>query len=123
VPSSGPIDASGDDNSDNDVCESRAVKEALFLKSTRVRLRNKRGLHARAAAKFATLAQTFDANIEVTSCNHVCQETVEGDSIMELLMLGSACGEDISITAKGPDAEKALLALEELVADRFGEGE
>ncbi|HFB55395.1 MAG TPA: HPr family phosphocarrier protein [Hellea balneolensis] len=95
----------------------------MFLKSTRVRLRNKRGLHARAAAKFATLAQSFDARIEVTSCNDICQDTVEGDSIMELLMLGSACGEDISITAKGPDADTALRALEDLVLGRFGEGE
>jgi phosphocarrier protein len=94
-----------------------------FLKSTRVTLCNKRGLHARAAAKFVTLVQTFDAKIEVTSCNDVCQETVIGDSIMELLMLGSACGEDISITAKGPDADAALGALKELVLDRFGEGE
>ena len=69
------------------------ISEALYLKSTRVTLRNKRGLHARAAAKFATLAQKFNAKIEVTSCNEVCQETVVGDSIMELLLLGSACGE------------------------------
>ena len=99
------------------------VHEALYLKSKRVTLRNKRGLHARASAKFATLAQSFDAKIEVTACNDICQETVVGDSIMELLMLGSACGEDISITAHGPDAEAALTALTTLVIDRFGETE
>jgi len=99
------------------------VHEALFLKSSRVTLRNKRGLHARASAKFAALAQKFDAKIEVTSCNNVCQETVVGDSIMELLLLGSACGEDISITAHGPDAEAAVKALCALVEDRFGETE
>lgn len=99
------------------------VHEALYLKSTRVTLRNKRGLHARASAKFATLAQSFDAKIEVTSCNDVCQETVIGNSIMELLLLGSACGEDISITAHGPDAEAAITALSTLVEDRFGETE
>jgi len=99
------------------------ISEARYLKSTRVTLRNKRGLHARASAKFATMAQKFNAKIEVTSCNDVCQETVVGDSIMELLLLGSACGEDISITAHGPDAEAAVNALSTLVEERFGEKE
>lgn len=96
---------------------------ALYLKSNRVTLRNKRGLHARASAKFAAMAQKYSAKIEVTSVNDVCQETVEGDSIMELLMLGSACGEDISITANGPDAQAAIDALTQLVENRFGESE
>ena len=91
--------------------------------SARVTLRNKRGLHARAAAKFASAAQGFDANIKVTSHNDVCQETVVGDSIMELLLLGSACGEDISISASGPEADTALSSLVNLVENRFGEGE
>ena len=99
------------------------ISEAQFLKSARVRLTNKRGLHARAAAKFATIANQYNAKIEVTSCNDICRETVEGNSIMELLLLGSACGEDISITAHGPDAETALKALCELVENRFGETE
>lgn len=93
------------------------------IKKARVTLRNKRGLHARAAAKFAAAAQGFDAEIKVTSHNDVCQETVVGDSIMELLLLGSACGEDISISANGPDAEKALAALVLIVDSLFGEGE
>jgi len=93
------------------------------LKTTRITLRNKRGLHARASAKFAQLAASFDAKIEVTSRNDICQETVVGDSIMELLLLGSACGEDISITAQGPDAEAAIKALSALVESRFGENE
>ena len=91
--------------------------------SARVTLSNKRGLHARASAKFAACAQDFDADIKVTSHNDVCQETVVGDSIMELLLLGSACGEDISISASGPEAEKALSALVNLVENRFGEEE
>lgn len=91
--------------------------------SARVTLSNKRGLHARASAKFAACAQDFDADIKVTSHNDVCQETVVGDSIMELLLLGSACGEDISISASGPEAEKALAALVNLVENRFGEDE
>lgn len=91
--------------------------------TARVTLGNKRGLHARASAKFAACAQGFDANIKVTSHNDVCQETVIGDSIMELLLLGSACGEDISIAANGPEAEAALAALVNLVENRFGEDE
>lgn len=63
----------------------------------------------------------FDADIEVTSHNDVCAETVVADSVMELLLLGSAFGEDITISAKGPEAQKALDALVELVSSRFGE--
>ena len=87
----------------------------------RVTLRNKRGLHARASNKFIACAAEFDAEIEVTSHNDVCAETVIADSVMELLLLGSACGEDISISAKGPEAEAAIKALVRLVEDRFGE--
>ena len=89
----------------------------------RVTLRNKRGLHARASNKFAALAQSFNAAVKVTSHNNVCCETVVGDSIMELLLLGSACGEDISITAIGDDAQDAVNALAAMVERRFGEGE
>jgi phosphocarrier protein len=91
--------------------------------SRRVTLVNKRGLHARASAKFVKCVERFDARVEVTSHNDVCVETVEADSIMELLMLGSACGEDITITAKGSDARQAADALADLVNDHFGEGE
>lgn len=91
--------------------------------SVRLTLRNLRGMHARASAKFAACASGFDAKVTVTSYNDVCCETVVGDSIMELLLLGSACGEDILVTANGPDASKALAALSELVNNRFGECE
>lgn len=99
------------------------MSDALYLRSARVKLRNKRGLHARAASKFAQLASTFHSEIEVSSANDVCADTVVGDSIMDLLLLGSACGEDISITAHGKDADQALSALVELVKSRFGEDE
>lgn len=84
---------------------------------------NKRGLHARASAKLVKMGEAFDAEIKVTSHNDVGAETVVADSIMELLMLGSACGEDISISAKGTDAVAAVDALSKLVEDHFGEGE
>jgi len=88
-----------------------------------VRLVNKRGLHARASAKFVACAEEFEAEVSVSSHREVGAETVIADSIMELLMLGAAYGEDITISASGPDATAAVQALEALVADHFGEGE
>ena len=91
--------------------------------SRRVVLCNKRGLHARASAKFVKLAETFKADIRVRSHNSCGEEEVVADSIMELLMLGSACDEAITIMAQGPDAERAVEALARLVENQFGEGE
>lgn len=91
--------------------------------SVKVRLVNKRGLHARASAKFVACAEEFEAEVSVSSHREVGAETVIADSIMELLMLGAACGEDITIAATGPEALEAVTALETLVADHFGEGE
>jgi len=65
----------------------------------------------------------FDARVEVMSHNDVCADVVEADSVMELLLLGSACGEDITITATGTDAEPAIAALTALVNSGFGETE
>ena len=87
----------------------------------RAKLTNKRGLHARASAKFAALVQSYDAKVEVTSCNNVCASKVVGDSIMELLLLGSACGEDLCLSARGPQAQEAVDALVELIENKFGE--
>jgi len=86
-----------------------------------VTLTNKRGLHARASNKFVKCALKFDAMVLVRSHNEVCAETVVADSVMELLLLGSAFGEDITISAEGPDAETAVTALVDLVNNRFGE--
>ncbi len=93
------------------------------MPAQRVKLVNKRGLHARASAKFVKCAEKFDAHVEVTSHNDVGHETVIADSIMEILMLGSACGEEITISTSGKDADLALEALSELVANHFGECE
>lgn len=67
------------------------------------------------------MAMKYDAEISVTSHNDVCAETVIADSVMELLLLGSAVGEDITISASGPEAAAALTALTALVDNRFGE--
>ena len=80
---------------------------------------NKKGLHARATAKFVQCVDQFDAEITVTRCG----ETVNGNSIMGILTLGAAMGSTITITARGADADAALVALTALVANRFGETE
>jgi len=80
---------------------------------------NRRGLHARASAKFAKESGSFDARIEVCK-DDAC---VVGTSIMGLMMLGAAKGETINIAASGPEADKALSHLVAMVADMFGEGE
>jgi len=78
---------------------------------------NKRGLHARAAAKFVQTAERFEAEIAVTKDS----TTVGGTSIMGLMMLAASPGSVIRVTAEGPDADEALQALADLVAGYFGE--
>ena len=80
---------------------------------------NKRGLHARAAAKFVGRTRDFDADIEVTRD----EESVDGSSIMDLLMLGAGPGTRIGLRASGREAAEALAALKELVESGFEEGE
>ena len=86
-----------------------------------VTLVNKRGLHARASNKFMECVLRFNADVMVRSHNDVCAETVVADSVMELLLLGSACGEEITISASGEEAQPVISALVELVESRFGE--
>ena len=82
-----------------------------------VELTNRRGLHARASAKFVTLAAAQPADVEVEKDgSKVC-----GTSIMGLMMLGAAMGDSITITAEGDGAEEAVAALAGLVEERFGE--
>ena len=82
-----------------------------------VRIRNVKGLHARASAKFVRCAETFDAEITVTRDD----QSVGGTSIMGLMMLAAGPGSDLKLTAAGPDARAALDALVALVVDGFGE--
>ena len=91
--------------------------------SAKVTLVNKRGLHARASNKFMECVLRFDAEVLVRSHNDVCAETVVADSVMELILLGSACGEEITISATGDEAALAVKALAELVESGFGESE
>ena len=85
--------------------------------SRQVAITNKRGLHARASAKFVALASELDAKIEVEKDgNRVC-----GTSIMGLMMLGAAMGDSIVIHCDGDRADDALGRLVALVEERFGE--
>jgi phosphocarrier protein len=89
----------------------------LTAVSREVRITNKRGLHARASAKFVNLASGLDATVDVEKDgNRVC-----GTSIMGLMMLGAAMGDTITIHVDGLYAEEALEKLTSLVEDSFGE--
>ena len=80
---------------------------------------NRKGLHARATAKFVQCVELFDAVFMVSRCG----EKVGGTSIMGILTLGAGMGSTITVAATGAEAEQALTALEALVADKFGEDE
>jgi phosphocarrier protein HPr len=78
---------------------------------------NKRGLHARASAKFVQTVEKFEADVRVMRCG----ETVGGTSIMGLMMLAAAPGTSITVEATGKEAAEVIEALATLVASRFGE--
>jgi phosphocarrier protein HPr len=78
---------------------------------------NQRGLHARAAAKFVKLATQFDAEVEVRRGDL----TANGRSIMGLMMLSAGVGNDVEVSAAGPQAEAALAAVLDLIGRKFDE--
>ena len=82
-----------------------------------VQVRNKYGLHARPAAEFVKLANQFKCDIMVTKQD----TTVNGKSIMGMMMLAAECGVEITVRAAGPDAAAAVDELVALVAQGFGE--
>jgi phosphocarrier protein len=84
-----------------------------------VEIVNKRGLHARASAKFVKLAASFEAEVKVSKDG----QTVDARSIMGLMMLAAGPGSEIGIEAEGPEAAAAVEALAALVAARFDEDE
>ena len=90
-----------------------------MTQSRSVEIINKRGLHARASAKFVKLASTFDAEVSVSKDG----ATVDARSIMGLMMLAAGPGCCIEIQAQGAEAQPALEALAQLVANRFDEDE
>jgi phosphocarrier protein HPr len=90
--------------------------DAVRLCAT-VKIVNKRGLHARASAKIVEASARFQSHITVSKDG----QTVDGRSIMGLMMLAASYGSDVEICAEGPDAAEALKALLALAEAKFGE--
>ncbi len=82
-------------------------------------IKNKLGLHARAASVLAQLAVQFDASITL----HQDEKQAAGDSVLGLMLLESSQGKEVKVVCEGPDAEPALAAIGELIAQRFNEQE
>lgn len=82
-----------------------------------LQIKNKLGLHARAAKEFVLTANQFGAEVSVTKEG----QTINGKSILALMMLAAACGTTIEVVAKGPDAAAAMAAIEALVDRKFDE--
>jgi phosphocarrier protein HPr len=82
---------------------------------------NKRGLHARAAAKLAATCAKFASKIQLRKTT--AENWVDGKSIMSIMLLAAGVGTQIEVSTDGDDADTALIAIEELVANRFEEDE
>jgi phosphocarrier protein len=104
------------DGGDNPRAEQRPREGAIVRV---LEICNKKGLHARASAKFVQTVEQFDAEVWVTKGN----ETVGGTSIMGLMMLAAGTGSSITVEAVGPQAAEVLEALAELVSSRFAESD
>ena len=78
---------------------------------------NKKGLHARASARFVQTVARFQADVTVRRG----ENAVSGRSIMGLMMLGASQGTSIELEAEGPDADAVLDALQQLISERFNE--
>ncbi len=85
--------------------------------SKRLEIKNRLGLHARAAAQLVQIAAQFDADITVVKDD----QAVNGKSILGLMMLAAAQGTTIDVTVSGPQAAEALLAIERIVEQKFNE--
>ena len=107
----GPFSAADED------CPPAPVPEGALARD--LAIINRKGLHARASAKFVQTVERYESDVTVTRCG----ETVGGRSIMGLLTLGAAQGTTITVTAKGEDAEACLAGIAALLANRFGEDE
>jgi phosphocarrier protein len=104
-------DSGGDRERDLDPAPPQAVVTREF------EIINKKGLHARASAKFVQTVERFDASVRVTRGN----ESVGGTSIMGLMMLGAAPGTTITVEANGHEAAAVIDALARLISSGFGE--
>ena len=108
-----------DQRADDD-CDCPPNTELVGAAVRELKIVNRKGLHARATAKFVQCVERFSgADVYVSRCG----ETVGGMSIMGILTLGAGIGSTITVSATGDEAEAALDAIEALVANRFGEDE
>lgn len=89
------------------------------MKCKTVLIVNKLGMHARASAKFVNLASSFRSEVTLDRAGR----RVNGKSIMGIMMLAAGRGTQLELCASGDDEDEALLRLEELIRNRFGEGE
>ena len=80
---------------------------------------NKLGLHARAASKLVELANQYECDVELAQDD----QTAPANSVLALLMLGSGKGKQVTVTCQGKDAELAMTEIENLIANKFDEGE
>lgn len=85
----------------------------------KISIQNKLGLHARASAKFVAQAGKFQSHIEVSRDN----KTVNGKSIMGIMMLAASKDVELELCAEGPDEKEAIVELVKLINDKFGESE
>jgi phosphocarrier protein HPr len=85
----------------------------------KIRLLNRHGLHARPAAEFVKVANQFQSDIRIFKDG----QAVNGKSIIEILFLAAERGSELTLSAEGSDADRALETLETLIRDRFGEEE
>ena len=85
--------------------------------SRTLEIKNRLGLHARAASVFIKTAGAFASTIEVTNLI----KTADGKSIMSMMLLQAAFGSEITVSITGDDEDEAMQAITELVNDRFGE--
>jgi phosphocarrier protein HPr len=101
----------------SDECAPDALRYRAGAVVRELSICNKKGLHARASAKFVQTVERFDADVRVMRCG----ETVGGTSIMGLMMLAATPGASITIEATGRQATEVIEALSALVGSRFGE--
>ena len=89
----------------------------VLVEKRKLTICNERGLHARAAAKFASIVSAHDATVTVCKGEHI----VSGESIMGLMMLAASLGSNIEVHIEGPAAKTVAGELEQLVEEKFGE--
>lgn len=87
------------------------------MPSVDIEITNKLGLHARAASKLTQLAGRFQSEVFIARGT----QRVNAKSIMGVMMLAAGLGVTVTVDAEGPDADEALVAIEQLFADKFGE--